>query len=228
MLRNIIPKINAKRIVLGSSNKHQPHQEEISSSRVWCVDSHQKILTKANSKDHMNIPFQQQDTKQKRSTLGCIRPNLIVCADTIVVFKDKILEKPQSKEHAFEMLNTLSGNSHTVYTGVTLLVPFEGFSFTRVEFSFISETEREPFVYTFYEETIVTFAKLEEEMMRAYVDTGIPMDKAGSYGIQDEGGSFVSGIQGCYFNVRLSFILIFIMDHSSLTLLHTEMKLSSQ
>eukprot|EP01118_Nematostelium_gracile_P012667 TRINITY_DN4658_c0_g1_i1.p1 TRINITY_DN4658_c0_g1~~TRINITY_DN4658_c0_g1_i1.p1 ORF type:complete len:103 (-),score=12.87 TRINITY_DN4658_c0_g1_i1:26-334(-) len=83
------------------------------------------------------------------------------------------------------MLKSLSGNQHVVYTAVHLIIQEKS---VKKEVSFFEATE-------------VTFAQLSDEMITAYIDTGIPMDKAGSYGIQDVGGSFVEKINGCYYNV---------------------------
>mmetsp|Transcript_20079 Transcript_20079/g.32465 ORF Transcript_20079/g.32465 Transcript_20079/m.32465 type:complete len:246 (-) Transcript_20079:196-933(-) len=106
---------------------------------------------------------------------------LIISADTIVVLNDQILEKPRDREHAFEMLSSLSGRTHEVITAITLCL----------------DDKVEPF----YEVTKVKFGDLAPEMIQSYIDTNEPMDKAGGYGIQAIGGSFISEISGCYYNV---------------------------
>jgi septum formation protein len=109
---------------------------------------------------------------------------IILGADTIVVSKNKILGKPSNAEEAKKMLKMLSGKIHEVYTGFTL----------------IDMPSR--YTVTDFEITKVKFRKLEQKEIDEYVNTGLPLDKAGSYGIQDEYGSlFVEGIQGCYYNV---------------------------
>jgi len=114
--------------------------------------------------------------------------SLIIGADTVVVRDDAILEKPKSEDAAVAMLNSLSGRSHTVSTGVALVyAPSAG--------------DSEPRVHSFVETTIVTFAHLNSDVICNYVQTGEPMDKAGAYGIQGAGGSFCSGVKGCYHNV---------------------------
>lgn len=105
----------------------------------------------------------------------------IIAADTVVSIDGKILGKPKSAEEACEMLRELSGKSHQVYTGVMLL----------------SEEKEE----SFYEETEVCVAELTEEEIRSYVESGEPMDKAGSYGIQGSFARHISGIRGDYYNV---------------------------
>mmetsp|Transcript_8611 Transcript_8611/g.16671 ORF Transcript_8611/g.16671 Transcript_8611/m.16671 type:complete len:228 (+) Transcript_8611:281-964(+) len=116
-------------------------------------------------------------------------PGLLIAADTIVIHKNVVLEKPHDSSHAFKMLKTLSGDSHEVVTAVVLLTPGQEGASSAYESRI------------FYETTQVTFADLTDDIIKSYVDTKEPMDKAGGYGIQGIGGSFVSGITGCYYNV---------------------------
>ncbi|MDP4087634.1 MAG: Maf-like protein [Bacillota bacterium] len=119
----------------------------------------------------------------------------IIACDTIVACDGKVLGKPKDRDDAIEMLKMLSGKSHEVYSGVTVLCCGSG--------DFESDFVR----------TEVRFSKLSEEEISKYVDTGEPMDKAGAYGIQGYGGVFVEGICGCYYSVvglpinRLKYIL---------------------
>lgn len=109
---------------------------------------------------------------------------IILGADTIVVINDAILGKPTDEADARAMLRTLSGATHTVYTGIALLHSLTG------------ESVR------FVEKTRVTFREISDAEIAAYVAGGSPMDKAGSYGIQDDHGAvFVSRIDGDYYNV---------------------------
>lgn len=114
-------------------------------------------------------------------------PDLVIGADTVVLLDGRILEKPPTKEEAVRMLLALSGCSNEVFSGVALLRPRPGGG--------------EPLVRRFHERTTVRFSEMSEEVVRAYVETGEPMDKAGAYGIQGLGSSLVEGIDGCYFNV---------------------------
>lgn len=109
---------------------------------------------------------------------------LVLAADTLVAHDGTILGKPESPQEAKEMLRRLSGSIHTVYTGVALQHEKSG----RNESTVAS--------------THVTFASLTDVEIRAYVETGAPMDKAGGYGIQDHTGPlFVKQIEGDYYNV---------------------------
>lgn len=106
----------------------------------------------------------------------------IVAADTIVTIDGRILGKPRCVEEAFEMLLTLSGRVHSVFTGVCVIFPS-------------GQTE------CFAEETRVEFYPLTEKDIADYVATGEPMDKAGAYGIQGKGALLVKSIAGDYYNV---------------------------
>lgn len=108
---------------------------------------------------------------------------VIIAADTIVVLKNRIMGKPQDEEDAFGMLFALSGRTHYVYTGLTVLD---------------TAGHRE---VTQYEKTAVTFNRMTPQEIKEYIKTGEPMDKAGAYGIQGYTSRFIKKINGCYFNV---------------------------
>ena len=110
---------------------------------------------------------------------------IILGADTIVSFDGKILGKPRNEEEAVNTL-MLQGNTHQVYTGVTVMEQRENLSWKTL---------------TFAECTDVSFYPVSEEEIRAYVATGEPMDKAGAYGVQGQGALLVEHIDGDFFNV---------------------------
>lgn len=107
--------------------------------------------------------------------------DLIIAADTLVCVDGKRLGKPHSTAEAEDMLRQLSGRSHTVMTGVSVVCGEK--------------------CETFTEQTKIRFRSLSEAEICAYVATGEPMDKAGAYGIQGLAGLFVSGMDGDYYNV---------------------------
>ena len=113
-----------------------------------------------------------------------LKPFLV--ADTVVSHKKKIFGKPTTKDHAHRMLKELSGTTHTVTTGIAL--------------GHISESKEIKFVQN-HSHTVVEMKSLSAKEIERYVLTEEPMDKAGGYGIQGLGASFVKGIGGCYFNV---------------------------
>lgn len=107
--------------------------------------------------------------------------SVVIAADTIVVCDEKRLGKPKDREEAIKMLRLLSGRTHQVMTGMTVLWQDKVYSCTEV--------------------TEVTFRPLTDREITRYVDSGDCMDKAGAYGIQGGGALFVQGIRGDYYNV---------------------------
>jgi septum formation protein len=109
-------------------------------------------------------------------------PNLIVLgADTTVTLDDNILGKPENPEDAARMLRLLSGRTHRVITGVSVVAA--------------ARTE------TAAEVTAVQFLTLSEAEIADYIATGEPNDKAGAYAIQGRAARWIPRIEGCYFNV---------------------------
>jgi septum formation protein len=107
---------------------------------------------------------------------------ILVTSDTIVLLDGKVVGKPKDESDAKKMIAKLSGSTHTVITGVCLT----------------SQNEQ----HTFSSHTKVFFSELSQEEINHYVETYKPLDKAGSYGIQEWIGYIgVSKIEGCYYNV---------------------------
>ena len=107
---------------------------------------------------------------------------LMITADTIVWLDGKVLGKPRDREDALQMLRTISGRTHEVFTGVCITT-------TDWQRSFTAQTE-------------VRFATLSEEEIAYYVDNFQPMDKAGAYGVQEWIGFIgVENISGSYYNI---------------------------
>lgn len=119
---------------------------------------------------------------RKSKTVALNFPDcFVIGSDTVVVHEGIILNKPAGGQEAFEMLSMLSGNTHSVYTGVSIISP-----------------EKET---RFYEKTDVTFWDLSDEEMDTYIKSGEPFDKAGGYGIQGFGRMLVKEINGDYYTV---------------------------
>lgn len=110
----------------------------------------------------------------------------VIGADTIVSFQGEVMGKPRDREDACRMLRILQGNTHQVYTGVTLCQKPSGHP---AKF------------HTFYEKTDVSMYSMPEEEIEAYVATGEPMDKAGAYAVQGRCAAYIRGICGDYNNV---------------------------
>jgi septum formation protein len=111
------------------------------------------------------------------------RDALVLGADTVVVAGEEMLGKPADAADAARMLRVLSGATHRVITAACLVCAPDRIEAVRAE------------------TTLVTFRRLEEEEIAAYVASGEPFDKAGAYGIQGLASKFVTRLEGCYFNV---------------------------
>ncbi len=121
--------------------------------------------------------------KARAAARGVREDSVILAADTEVVCDSRIFGKPATAEDAKAMLESLSGKTHQVLTGIALM------RMPRAELGVEME------------ETRVTFAPLSPEEISAYIASREPFDKAGGYAIQGRGGVFVTRIEGCYFNV---------------------------
>lgn len=123
-------------------------------------------------------------SREKANTLGQQHPaRWVIAADTTVLLGDQLLEKPVDRVDAARMLGAISGRTHTVYTGVTLLNVENGYHDTRV-----AESE-------------VRMLPLSDSDIEWYVATGEPLDKAGAYAVQGIGAMFIESIHGSYTNV---------------------------
>lgn len=108
---------------------------------------------------------------------------IIIGCDTIVSIDNMVIGKPKNKDDAYNILKKLSGNTHKVCTGVVLINTLSG------------KILKESVI------TTVKFSKLNDLEIYNYIESNEPMDKAGAYGIQGFGGTFVESINGCYYNV---------------------------
>lgn len=108
---------------------------------------------------------------------------IVIASDTLVSLDGHALGKPEDEADAHRMLSALSGRTHEVFTGVTIIDAATGKSETRSV------------------RTGVRFRKISDAEIWAYILTGEPMDKAGAYGIQGGAGKFVDGYEGSYENV---------------------------
>lgn len=122
--------------------------------------------------------------RKVNAVIGKARGRIIIAADTIVAINKKILHKPASVKDAKDYLKLLSGKKHTVYTGVLVVNPAK----KKTCFD--------------YEKTDVYFRKLKSTEIDYYIKNYNPLDKAGSYGIQDDFGClFIEKIDGDFYNV---------------------------
>jgi len=123
------------------------------------------------------------DAKAELVSARAIGPAIVIAADTEVVLDGHVMGKPRTSEDARQMITKLSGRTHSVLTGVTIVR--------------LPDAERRSFVET----THVHFSRIPNEEIARYLATGEPFDKAGSYAIQGRAGRYVPRIEGCYFNI---------------------------
>lgn len=145
-------------------------------------------VTKETPEDYPEMPFDEVPaylSLQKSlafSDAELLANYLLITADTVVIAEDMILGKPKDRDEALRMLQTLSGKTHRVVTGVTVR----------------SSVKRKTFAVT----SKVTFARLDPKEMAYYVDYYKPYDKAGAYGIQEWIGYVgITGLHGSFYNV---------------------------
>ena len=182
----ISPKKNTPALILASgSPRRQQLMEQFS----------MPFLVKPSSvNEHFDAAEPPEEIVQtlacrKAKAVGLHHSNAVVIgADTIVVHRDNILEKPTSSNHAISMLQKLNNDTHRVITGIALIK-------TDTNGNVVSRE-------SFAESTKVMFGVIDNEEIKQYVATGSPMDKAGAYGIQDDYGAFfVKRIEGDFYNV---------------------------
>ncbi|MCK5732093.1 MAG: septum formation protein Maf [Tenericutes bacterium] len=168
-----------KRIILASNSprrkglmKYLDYDYEIIASNV-----EELIDPKLEHEDLvMDLAFQKAYAIFKEN-----KDAIVLGFDTLVIVDDYILGKPKNKEEAKIFLKILSNRTHKVMTGCSILT--KGYS------------------KAFHTEALVSFVKLSEEEIDAYIKTGESMDKAGAYGIQGYGAKFVQGVSGDYFTI---------------------------
>ena len=178
MLKKLSEQYN---IILGSAS---PRRKELLSD----LGLRFSILT-TDKEETYSLSLKEEEiaeflAKQKSEFLSenLQQNDLLITADTIVSFKNELLNKPRNKEEAFKTLNKLSENTHKVITGVCL------------------KSKNKEIVFSVT--TLVTFKELSEDEIHYYINKHNPYDKAGSYGIQDWIGKIgIININGSYTNV---------------------------
>ncbi len=140
------------------------------------------------TREHRPQELVMELSRQKAEDVAgrCGEGTMVIGADTVVSVEGQILGKPGDVETACAMLARIQGGAHQVYTGVTVLLCLGGGRTHGV---------------TFAEKTQVQVYGMTPEEIRAYAESGEPLDKAGGYGIQGRFAAYVKGIEGDYSNV---------------------------
>jgi septum formation protein len=185
-------KQNVKIILASGSPRRKELFEQVGLTFSIMKSNAEERITKTNPKEVvMELAAQKAGEVLKQLSLRAdfSEEILIVGADTIVVSEGKILGKPRDEKDALEILMSLSGREHSVFTGVCgIYIDKNGKP---------DETKN----ICLAEETAVVMYPFSEEDAKAYIRTREPMDKAGAYGIQGIGAVLVKEIRGDYCNV---------------------------
>jgi septum formation protein len=170
-----------KKIVLASAS---PRRRELLKKLIRSFTIVPSSVDEAKITAHSPEAFVIKAALAKAGDVALKKQNTIVIgADTIVVLGKKILGKPKNKKEAINTLKKLVGKTHQVMTGLAIVETETGQKSTGLEI------------------TKVTMKKVSDQEIKAYVDSGRPLDKAGSYGIQEIEETFIAKVDGDYENV---------------------------
>lgn len=173
--------LNGRRIILASASPRRAQLLKLIGLEFEVVQSN----CDESGESYTFPEVQVLELSERKASMVAeqVEDGLIVGVDTVVALGDKIFGKPKDKSAAQEMLRQLSGQTHTVYTGFTLIDQPSGW------------------LHSDYERTEVVFRKINDAEISRYVETESPLDKAGAYGIQDKSAVFVRKVNGCFYNV---------------------------
>lgn len=148
----------------------------------FIVDLPEKFQEELNGKDPGMVVCGNALGKAKEVSYKH-KDSIVIGCDTIVAFNNEFLGKPLTPDNAHMMLKKLSGNCHSVFSGLAVID-------TQIHKELVG-----------YDKTEVKFKVLSEKEINDYVESGGPLDKAGAYGIQECGETFVESVQGSFSNV---------------------------
>lgn len=172
-----------KLILASASPRRKELLEQVGAAFEIIPATAEEVISSSSPKDVvMELSRQKAEEVARRAWE---EPVIVLGADTVVALEDQILGKPRDEKDAQRMLGLLSGRTHSVFTGVTLIVKAEGRQQSR----------------SFYEETKVSMYPIKQQQILSYIRTGEPMDKAGAYAIQGRCALYIKEIQGDYNNV---------------------------
>lgn len=178
-----------KKIILGSASpRRRALLTQIGIEFEVAISEKEEFYTSTESEEivkELALMKARNVAAEKKETVG-LKNTVIIGADTIVALDGEILGKPKDETDAFHMLKRIQGRTHQVFTGVAFL-------------DFDENGRCCESVHA--EETKVYVHAMEDEEIRTYIQTGEPMDKAGSYGIQGSFAAYIDRIDGDYFNV---------------------------
>ena len=172
------------KLILASNS---PRRKKILTDLKSCISLIYMEVIPSNFDEKLEDDIFSYEKIEDLATKKCLdvvnrvdKDSLVLAADTVVVLHNKILGKPHSREEAYKMLEALSGQTHSVVTASC---------------GINTRTNRAALLST------TSFNKLTEDMIHNYVDTYNPLDKAGSYGIQELPPNFIDKFEGSFENI---------------------------
>lgn len=169
-----------RKIILASASPRRRELLEQIGLKFEVIPSHAKETI---TKELPGEVVEELSLQKAQDVAGQITDGIIIGSDTIVWQNGRIMGKPRDRAQAYEMLRSLQGNVHSVFTGVTVI---------------IKENTGQEQHHTFHCETKVHVCPMTDDEITTYIDTGEPMDKAGAYGIQGRFAAWVEAIEGDY------------------------------
>lgn len=168
-----------KKIILASASPRRKELlEQIGLEFKIVQSSAEEVITRQDP----GAAVEELSRRKAEDVASGISEGIVIGADTIVYHDGRIMGKPVDRAHAKQMLQSIQGSAHSVFTGVTVLIKESG-SCT---------------AHTFFKETKVRVYPMTEKEIERYLDTKEPMDKAGAYGIQGRFAAWIEGIEGDY------------------------------
>ena len=191
--------ISKYRIILASQSPRRREIMMMAGLKFEVMPAEGEEHSSAASPDELTMALSRAKAEEvfakvagEETGTGAVKqPLLVIGADTVVAYGSEILGKPKDLEDAYRMLHLLSGHTHQVYTGVTLI--FRAGGSERIGGQVVRRI--------FFEKTDVVFHELTDDEILQYVHTVEPLDKAGSYAIQGAFGKYIQKIDGDYYNV---------------------------
>ncbi|MBI3887558.1 septum formation inhibitor Maf [Candidatus Microgenomates bacterium] len=168
-----------KKIILASTSPRRKQLMKQLGIDFTIVSS--KVIEKFNPRLKPRRQAEELSLQKAEAVAGNYPDAIIIGADTLVAIEDEVLGKPKDEKEAKRMLKKLSGTTHKVITGITIIDSFSRKTITKSV------------------ETTITFRTLYPPEIASYIQTDKPFDKAGSYAIQDRGALFIERIEGDYF-----------------------------
>ena len=170
-----------RKVILASTS---PRRKELLHRIVRRFEVVPSTVDESKIKMRSPAAFARQAALAKAQEVSARFPDVVVIgADTIVVLGKKILGKPKNRKEAFAMLQLLRGKTHRVITAISII---DGLRHKKL---------------LWHETTRVKMKRVGDDLIRQYVKSGLPLDKAGAYGIQEIEGDFIEKISGDYNNV---------------------------